>query len=168
MIKFLSRNIVRFVLIVLIQVLLVNNINISGYFTPYFYILFILLIPFETPGWVLLVSGFLLGLTIDAFVNTLGMHTAATVLAAFVRPYVLQVFSPRDGYEPGTFPRLYYFGFSWFLRYTIIIVFVHHLFLFYIEIFRLSNFFDTLLRVILSTLLTTFFIVLSQYFIFRK
>jgi hypothetical protein len=98
----------------------------------------------------------------------MGMHTAATVLIAFLRPYLLNLFAPRDGYEPDTYPRIYYYGFTWFLKYTLIIVFVHHFVLFYLEVFNLKDFFSTFLRVILSTLLSVSTIVLSQYFVFRK
>ena len=168
MIKLLGRNIIRFAILIMLQILVLNNIQISGYIIPYIYILFILLLPFETPGWLLLFSGFALGLSVDMFTNTMGMHTAATVFMAFLRPYVLQVIAPRDGYETGTFPRIYYFGFEWFLKYTLILVFSHHFILFYTEVFRFSEFFSTLLRVLASSLLSVVLIILSQYFIYRK
>jgi hypothetical protein len=126
------------------------------------------LLPFETPRWLLLLSGFLLGLSVDIFSNTLGLHASASVFMAFMRPYVLRVISPRDGYETGTFPRIFYYGLTWFLNYTIILVVMHHLFLFYFEVFRLSEFFRTLLRVVLSASFSVAFIVLSQYIIYRK
>lgn len=163
-----ARNIFRFIVVVLFQVLVMDNVMINGYMNPYIYLLFILLMPFETPRWLLLLSGFALGLTMDLFTGTLGMHTAATVLAAFVRPYLLGLLASRDGYEPETYPRIYYYGFLWFLKYTLILVLIHHLALFYLEVFQLKYFFSTLLRVILSSILSTSTIVLSQYFVFRK
>ncbi len=168
MIRIVGRNIIRFLVLVLLQVLVLDNVMLGGFLNPYIYILFILLMPFETPRWLLLVSGFLLGLSIDLFSNTLGLHASATVVIAFIRPWVLSIFAPRDGYEPDTFPRIHYYGFNWFLRYTLVLVFVHHLFLFYIEVFHFQEFLTTFLRVILSTILTTSTIILSQYFIFRK
>ncbi len=164
----LSRNIIRFVVVVLFQLLVMDNVMISGYMVPYVYVLFILLMPFETPRWLQLIAGFLLGLGIDIFEHTPGIHTAATVLMAFVRPYLLELLAPRDGYEPDTFPRIHYYGFLWFLKYTVILVALHHFALFYLEVFQLKEFLGTLLRVILSTLLSTSTIVLSQYFVFRK
>jgi rod shape-determining protein MreD len=166
--KVLEGNIVRFAILVLVQVLILNNIQVSDFIVPYFYVLFILLLPFETPKWLLLLSAFVLGLTIDLFMQTPGMHTAATVFMAFLRPKVLEMSAPRDGYEPGTYPRLYYYGFQWFLRYSVILVLAHHFVLFYIEVFRFSEFFSTLLRVLLSSLLSVILIMLSQYFIYRK
>ncbi len=163
-----ARNIFRFIVVILFQVLVMDNVMISGYMNPYIYLLFILLMPFETPRWILLLSGFALGLTMDLFTGTLGMHTAATVLVAFLRPYLLNLLASRDGYEPETFPRIHYYGFTWFLKYTLLLVLIHHLALFYLEVFQLKVFFSTLLRVILSSILSTSTIVLSQYFVFRK
>lgn len=168
MIKIIGRNIIRFIFLLLLQVWVLNNVQFSGYINPYMYVIFILLLPFETPKALVLILGFLLGLSIDMFTDTLGMHTAALVFTAFLRPYVLQVISPRDGYEPSSFPRVYYYGFFWFFKYTLILVFAHHLFLFTIEVFNFENFHLVLLRLLLSTLLSTTLIVLSQYVIFRK
>ncbi len=168
MIKVLPRNIARFIILVLVQVFIFNNIQFSGYINPYIYILFILLLPFETPKWMLLVTAAILGLTIDIFSDTLGMHTIATLFMAFLRPFVLNLISPRDGYESGTFPRVAYYGINWFTRYAAILIAAHHFVLFYIEIFRFGNFFSTFFRVILSTFFSLIFIVLSQYFVYRR
>ena len=164
----IARNIFRFIVVILFQVLVMDNVMINGYMIPYIYILFILLLPFETPRWMQLIAGFALGLTMDLFTGTAGMHTAATVLIAFARPYLLGLLAPRDGFEPETYPRIYYYGFTWFLKYTLLIVLLHHLALFYLEVFQLKDFFSTLFRVIMSTILSTSTIVLSQYFVFRK
>lgn len=168
MIQVFPRNILRFIILVLFQLLVLNNIQISGYINPYMYVLFILLMPFETPGWLLLTSAFLLGLVMDLFTYTPGMHTISTLFMAFLRPYVLRIIAPHDGYEPGSFPRVFYYGIDWFVKYAAILILFHHLVLFYIEVFRFTDFFATLLRVILSSLVSLVFIVLSQYVIFRK
>jgi len=164
----IARNIIRFLVVIFFQVLVMDNVMINGYMVPYIYLLFILLMPFETPLWIQLLSGFALGLSIDLFEHTLGIHTFATVLIAFFRPYLLNLLAPRDGYEPDTYPRIHYYGFIWFLKYTLIIVVIHHFALFYLEVFRLQDFLSTLLRVILSSFLSASAIVLSQYFVFRK
>jgi hypothetical protein len=104
----------------------------------------------------------------DIFSDTLGMHSIATVFMAFLRPYVLNIISPHDGYESGTFPRVSYYGLNWFTRYASILILAHHFVLFYIEIFRFGNFFSTFFRVILSTIFTLGFIVLSQFFVYRR
>ena len=87
------RNVIRFIFLVLFQVLILNNIQLSGYINPYFYVYFILLLPFETPRWVLLISAFILGFAIDAFTNTPGLNTAACVFMAFIRHFVIRAIS---------------------------------------------------------------------------
>lgn len=168
MIRALFKNIFSFILLVFLQVFVFNNIQFSEFINPYFYIIFIILMPFETPGWLLLLSSFFLGLFVDAFTQTLGMHAAACTLMAFIRPAVLKAFAPRDGYEPATLPRIYYYGFIWFLKYSVILILAHHFVLFYVEMFRFSDFFYTLFRVILSVLFSSTLIIVSQYFIFRR
>jgi rod shape-determining protein MreD len=125
--------------------------------------MFILLLPFEIPAWLLLIISFFTGLIIDLFSGTPGMHTSATLLAGFVRPFVLRIISPRDGYESGADPSMFVYGFRWFLTYTAIIVFIHHTALFYLEVFRLTDFFRTLARVLLSSLFSVTFILLLEY-----
>ena len=168
MIDRLPRNIFRFLALLLVQVLIFNNIEIGGYINPYIYILFIILLPFEAPAWITLSLAFLMGLLVDIFSETLGMHTSATVFMAFLRPYILSYFAPRDGYESGSYPRVFYYGLPWFIKYATLMVFAHHLFLFYVEMFKFQDFFVTLLRVILSTLFSSILIIISQYFVFRK
>jgi rod shape-determining protein MreD len=153
-----------FILLILSQVFLFNNIQFSGYVNPYVYIMFILLLPIELPAWLLLILSFLTGLVIDFFSGSLGMHASSSVLAGFVRPYVLQILSPRDGYEPGSEPSMIIYGFRWFFIYTLIIVLIHHTALFYLEVFRFTEFFRTLLRVLLSSLFSVTFILLIEYF----
>ena len=163
MINRILRYALIFVLLLLLQLLLFNNIQFSGYVNPYVYILFILLLPVEIPAWLLLIISFFTGLIIDLLTGTPGMHTAATVLAGFARPYVLRLFAPREGYETGAEPSMFVYGFKWFLLYTVFIVLIHHTLLFYLEVFRLSDFFNTFLRVLLSSLFSITFILLLEY-----
>jgi rod shape-determining protein MreD len=162
------RNIIRFFVLVLVQVLIIKNIELGRFINPFVYVLFIIVLPFETPKWLLLFASFILGITIDVFYDTAGMHAAACVLMAYVRPGVLKLFSPRDGYEFGTQPTIQYLGIPWFLSYAGILVVLHHFVLFYIEVFRLHEFFSTFFRVIVSSLFTLVLVVVSQYLFQRK
>lgn len=153
-----------FIILMLLQVVLLNNIQFSGFVNPYVYIMFILLLPVEIPSWLLLLVSFGTGMVLDLFSGSPGMHSSATVLAGFVRPYVLRVVSPRDGYESGSEPSMLNYGFRWFLAYTVLIVLVHHTALFYLEVFRFADFFRTMLRVLLSSLFTVTFIVLIEFY----
>lgn len=168
MITELIRNIIRFIVLVLVQVLVIKNIELGRFINPFIYVLFLIVLPFETPKWALLFIAFLLGITIDLFYDTAGMHAAACVFIGYIRPGVLKLFSPRDGYESGTQPTIQYLGVPWFLSYSAIIVVIHHLILFFMEIFRFSEFFSTLLRVIVSSIFTLILIVVSQYLFTRK
>lgn len=157
------KNIIRFIFLVLLQVIILNKINLGGYINPYLYVLFIILLPFETPIWLLLICGFLIGLTIDWFSNTLGMHAAATVLVAFFRPFVIRLLSAGDEFEGGIVPGIRDMGFRRFLTYSFIIIFLHHMTYFYIEIFKFNEFLSTFYRGLISTVFTLGLVILSQY-----
>jgi hypothetical protein len=161
------KNSIHFIVLVLLQVLIVQNIRLGSFAILFPYVLFILLLPFETPKHVVLLSSFFLGLTIDLFYDTAGMHAAVCTLIGFLRYYILKVLSPREGYEAGLTPNVDSMGPVWFITYSAIIIFIHHLFFFYIEIFRFSEFFRTLLRVILSTVGTFCFVYVLQFLFFK-
>ncbi len=163
MINSIARFSLIFIVLILLQILLFNNIQFSGYVNPYVYIMFILLLPVEIPSWLLLLISFATGIIIDIFSGTPGMHSSATVLAGFVRPYILRLISPRDGYQPGVNPSMVIYGFRCFLLYAGLIVLIHHTMLFYLEVFRFTDFFRTMLRVLLSSLFTITFILLLEF-----
>jgi hypothetical protein len=174
MIDQLNRYVFRFILVVLFQVLVLNNIQFSGYINPYFYIWYIMVLPFETPGWLVLVSAFFLGLGIDAFPqgisgngSTLGTHTAATVLIAFMRPTVLRWINPRDEYDAGTYPDSGSYGIVWFTAYALIMIGIHHFSLFFLEDLSFHDFFRTILRVILSGLFSLVIMLIWEGIRFR-
>jgi hypothetical protein len=111
---------------------------------------------------------FALGLSVDFFSNSLGIHAAACVFAAFFRPWVMSLITSRKEYEPGVEPSIADLGFQWFFMYSLILVSLHHLMLFLLEVFRFSDFFSTLGHSVLNTLFTVLFIILSQYIFYRK
>lgn len=168
MAKDLLKLLLILIALVFIQVFILNGMKINGYINPYVYVLFILILPFETPGWVLLVCAFILGLVIDSFMNTLGMHSSATLFMAFSRQFLLKIISFRNDNDSKGFLTLGNFGFVWTLRYVAILVFAHHFFLFFLESFSFSSFFPTMGRIILSSAFTIFFILLAQYMFARK
>lgn len=158
----------QFVLVILLQVLIFNNLNLGGYINAFPYIYFIVILPISIGRVQLLFIGFALGLIIDIFSNTGGIHAAASTLIAFYRPLYLKAQSPREGYELAALPHIKSFGITWFVPYAALLVFIHHLALFYLEIFRLSEFFHTLLKVVLSSLVTFFFLLLAEYLFVRN
>ena len=115
----------------------------------------------------MLLSAFLIGIAIDIFSNTMGIHAAATVFIAYIRPSVIKAISARDE-DISDSPGLHNNKFSWFLFYTSILVFIHHVILFYLQVFSFAGFFNTFFRVLISSIFSIFIIVLSQFIIFRK
>jgi rod shape-determining protein MreD len=164
MINEIIKNALRLLFLVLFQVLILNNVELSGYLNPFLYVLFILMLPFQTPDWLVLILAFLAGISVDMFSNTGGLHAAASVFMAFLRQPILKLISPREGYDPVQSPTIQQFGFGWFFSYAGILVFIHHLLLFYLEAFNFSHFGSTLLRVILSSIFTLALIFVSQFF----
>ena len=132
------------------------------------YILFIITLPFETPRWFILILGFILGLTIDFFSDTLGIHAASTTFLAFVVPIVWRLLSPHDGYELGENPQINIQGIKWFLRYVVVVSLIHNISFFFIEAFTMDFFFSTLWSALLNTLFTVVLIILSQLLIIKK
>ena len=152
------QNIIRFILLVLLQVLVLNNIQFLGYINPYLYILIILALPVQMPRWLSLILAFGLGLIIDAFANTIGMHAFATVLVAFLRSGIIKLFtSIEEGNNPT--PSFYSFGVSAYVKYVVVLVLIHHSTLLMLEAFSFVNFGITLTKIILSTAVTVLMIL---------
>lgn len=118
-------NFLRFIVLVFIQVFLLKNINVYNLSTPYLYILFILLLPFEVPNVLLFALAFILGITIDAFYDTPGLHAAACIVLAFVRILFISITVQKDGFDNEPEPTLSIMGFRWFLTYSIVLTHVH-------------------------------------------
>lgn len=162
------KNILRFCIIVLLQVLILNKITLrwwnepSGFpvFIPYVYPLFILLLPFETPVWALLIMGFILGVTVDTFMNTAGMHACATVLIAYLRTNVLSALLPRNLSEYGSQqPTIKSMGWMPFLVYSAFLIVLHHLVFFSVELWNFSNIGFLLLKVAAASVTSMLFII---------
>lgn len=158
--------IIRFVVLVLLQVLVINHIRLGGYVHPYIYMIFIMLLPFSTPKWQLLVLGFALGLTVDLFTGTLGLHAGATTLMAFCRSSIIKLVSGNQKFENITEPNLGQLGGIWFFRYALCMVFIHHLALFFLESFSFRLIGQVMLRILLSVPVSIFLIMMIL-FIFK-
>jgi len=156
-------NIFRFVALLLIQVLIMNKVDFYGFLNPYVYLLFILLLPFETPGWLLLLLAFGTGLTVDIFSGTLGLHAASSVFAAFMRPLIIKLVGEKPEYDVTTQPKLQQMGLKWFMTYAMLVTFSHQLFINLLDVMSLDEFWQTMLRVIVTTLFTFLFIMLFEY-----
>jgi rod shape-determining protein MreD len=161
--KLIIPNILRFLLVFILQVVIFNYTNFFGYINPYIYLYFILLIPFETPAGLVLILSFIAGFTQDMFVSTGGLHAAASTAIAFIRPLLLRTIVSKRDYESGLQPSVADLGWAWFVTYAGIAVFIHSLIIFYLDIFKFSYFFITLKRSLLHALATFFFIILFEF-----
>lgn len=161
-------NLLRFLALVFLQVFLLKNISLYNLSTPYPYILFILLLPFETPNLLLFAMAFLTGLIVDAFYDTPGLHAASCVLLALVRIIFISLTVQKEGFDNEPEPTLSLMGFRWFFTYTVVLTLFHHFFLFNLEVFRFSEIQYTLVRFLLSSIFTIFLMLISGFLFFRK
>lgn len=159
-------NIGRFIFLILFQGIILNDVNLmDGMAIPYLYVIVILMLPLETPRWLELIIGLVCGISMDMFTNTLGIHASACVMLAYARPLMLRAIAPRDGYEFGQWATIQSLGLTWYLKYAGLLIFVHHTWLFFLEVYSFKGFFDTFARVIFSTMFTLILAILSQYLI---
>ncbi len=156
-----------FVVTVLLQVLIFNQIHLGGFLNPFLYVLFILLLPLSTPRYLVLLLSFVLGMTIDWFSNSPGLHASASVLMGYMRSPVIGLITQKES-DQSDYPGLRQTGWGWFLTYSAILVLIHHFFLFFVEVFSFENFFRTLLRSFASSIFTLVIIILSQFIMFRE
>lgn len=162
----------RFILLLFVQVLVLNQIvlpaPLSGYLNPFLYVLFLLMLPVNMNKSFLLVVCFLCGLSVDMFSSTAGMHASACLVLGFARPALLNVIAPREGYETTLQLTLKGMGINNFLVYVMVMVLLHHTALYFIEAFSFVNFGHLLLRIISSSLATILLIVISQLIMSRS
>jgi rod shape-determining protein MreD len=156
-------NIFRFVLLLAVQIIVFNNMNFFGFVSPFPYILFIILYPVNGNKSGLLIASFLLGLVMDMFSNSGGIHAASCLALAFYRPYLFK-FSFGLSYEYQTVklndvltPERFSF--------ILLSVLIHHFVLFVLEAFQFSFFWDILLRTVLSTIFTIIICIIIIYLI---
>ena len=161
------RQVFFFIFLVLLQVLVLNNIAFSGYLNPYVYILFILLLPISMDRIYELLLAFVLGLCVDLFENSGGVHIAATLLLSFMRRPIMSLASQKRGqdFEEIVIEKL---PLTNQLIYFALAIFLHHFALFAIESFGFVNIGTVLVRTLVSGLFTGLFIILVQLWRLRK
>ncbi|MCC8096383.1 MAG: rod shape-determining protein MreD [Tannerellaceae bacterium] len=163
MINHILRGTIYFIILVLVQVLVLNNIHFFRVAIPFLYLYFILKLPVGTSRSLVVFLSFLTGLVIDIFSNTPGMHAAACTLTGFLREGIIELFMGKDLVED-VFPSYRTFGFGGFVKYIFTCVVLHHTALFMIESL---TFFDPLflaLRIVASVILTTLLICTIEAF----
>lgn len=166
----LVKNIIRFLLLILVQYYVLDKVHVHKMVTPYLYFLFILWLPFKMNRTVQMALAFALGFTLDSFRHQPGFHAAACVLIAYLRPFLINMLIPQQGadtnYEEpsvksmgGLFPYLVYAG---------LLTFIHHSWLFMLEAFQFGNFWYFFFKTILSTAISLALICIAELFFSRK
>ncbi|MFY9515663.1 MAG: rod shape-determining protein MreD [Dysgonamonadaceae bacterium] len=160
------REMVGFVVLVLLQTLVLNRISVFGVAVPILYIYFLIKLPKNRNLFYVVISGFLMGLIIDIFLNTPGMNAAATTIVATLRKPLMNIFFSKVEYED--FVPSIYTETGAFLRYSVVMVLLHQTLLFFIESFTFFNLTSTLIRIGASSVLTLILIIALDGLMYRK
>jgi hypothetical protein len=162
------RHIGRFMILTLLQILILNNLEIGWgiQFMPY--PLFLFLLPIEMGVIYTLLVAFGMGMLIDSLSNTYGLHTSALLAFAYLKPIIFRLFSPRDGYESSVENTISSLGIGWFLRVYGILLLIHHLWFFLMEIFKLNDLLFTLQKTGLSFFFSFLLSLILQFLLISK
>lgn len=166
----LIKNIMRFGLFILVQVFILDKIHLHQMVTPYIYFLFILWLPFRMGRTWQLIIAFIIGFTLDSFRHHPGFHTAACVLIAYLRPYLINLLIPQEGadsnYEEpsiksmgGLIPYLIFIG---------VLTLAHHSWLFLLEAWQFGNTWYFIMKTLLSTAVSLLLIIITELLFARK
>jgi hypothetical protein len=166
----LVKNIIRFILFILVQVYVLSQIPpLHQFITPYLYFLFILWLPFNIPRFSLLLVAFLLGLTLDYFLGTPGLHAAPCVLIAYLRPFLINILISQEGAELNyAEPSIKSMGFAPYSLYILVFTFIHHFYLVLIEWLQFGNFLYFIGKVTATTGVSLILIFITEMLFFRK
>lgn len=166
----LVKSILRFVMFLLLQVYVLDNIVLHKMVTPYLYFLFLLWLPFKINRSLLLCLGFALGYSLDSFRHQPGFHTAACVLVAYVRPFLVNILIPHDGAETNyEAPSIKSFGgIMPYMIFAGVLCFLHNAWLFLLEAWQFENAWYFISKTLLSTLISLMLIFVTELIFVRK
>ncbi len=164
------RNIIRFAVFILVQVYILNRIpHLHRFISPYIYFLFILWLPFSVSRQWLLVIGFFTGLTLDYFMVTPGLHAAACLLIAYVRPIMIALLTPKDSSEFNyREPSPKSMQWTPYLVYVVVLTLLHHTYMVFLEWLSTGNFLDFIIKVIATTGISLLLILTVELLFPRK
>ena len=165
----LIKNIIRFAFFILVQVFVLDNVHLHQMVTPYIYLLFILWLPFRMGRTWQLVIAFIVGFTLDSFRHHPGFHTAACVLIAYLRPFLINLLIPQEGadtnYEEPSIKSMG--GMLPYLVYTGVLTLIHHSWLFILEAWQFGDIWYFLVKTILSTTVSLVLIIITELLFVR-
>ncbi len=161
-------NLLRFIVLIALQVVLFKNIGYYNLASPFPYILILFLLPINTPNFLLYVFAFITGICVDAFYDSLGVHAAACVGLIWFRIFFHTITLDVDVRGTSETPSLGNMGLKWFLPYIAIGTLIHHLILIHVEYFSFANYLNTLLSILLSSIFTILLIMLISLLIYKR
>jgi rod shape-determining protein MreD len=164
------KNSIRFVLFLLIQIIILNEVPpLHQFITPYLYFIFLLWLPFGTSRLTLTVSGFLLGYCLDVFTNTPGLHAAAAALIGYVRPTILNLLLAQETSEEiNKEPSVGTMGWGPYLIYALLLTFIHHFYLVLLEWLQFGSFSYFIGKVFATTIMSVILILLVELIMNRR
>lgn len=168
MAKIIIYNILRFVVLLILQVAVLKNIGYYNMAVAFPYILIILLLPIGVPNLLIYILTFMTGLSIDAFYDSIGIHAAACVALAFFRIFFHKITIELDEQHSLNTPSWGVMGFKWYSTYISLGILVHHICLFLVEVFSFDNFIQTLLSVAFSSIFTLIIIFTISLLTYSK
>lgn len=166
----LVKYIIRFALFILVQVFVLDKIHLHQMVTPYIYFLFLIWLPFNMGRTQQMLIAFLLGFTLDSFRHQPGFHTAACVLIAYIRPFLINILIPQEGadtnYDEPSFTSMG--GILPYMIFISVLTFIHHAWLFFLEAWQFGNIWYFLVKTLLSTVLSLLLIIITEMLFVRK
>ncbi len=166
----LIKNIFRFILFIGMQVFILNQIPpLHQFIVPYLYFLFILWLPFNLARFPLLIIAFVFGLTLDYFTGTMGLHAAASVLIAYVKPFLLNLLIPQETTEQSYIePSISSMGWAPYSLYVVLLTFIHHFYLVLLEWLQFGDFVYFLGKVTATTGISLLLIFVTEMLFSRN
>lgn len=167
----MSRNLLillfTFLALAIIQILLLKYFVLFGVGFCFLYLFALLLLPIDIGFFSAMLLGLLLGLTIDLFYSTIGVHAAASVFVMFIRPYWMSMNKPRSGYEVNDLPTIANYGLAWYVTYSLPLIAIHSFSVFMLEsggqLINLS-----LIKMLASSVISLVFMLAIQYLFYSK
>lgn len=157
-----------FFIYLLVQVLLLKNLVIFGVAFCFLYVLYLLLLPLEINIITMLFISFVLGMSVDIFYDTMGIHTASLLVIGFIRNQWIKVLTPTGGYDEDLQPSFLNMGFGWFLTYSLPLFIIHHLIFFSIEYLGTDLFIPVVQKTVFSVIFVFIISIIVQLLFYRR
>jgi len=166
----LVKNIIRFILFILVQVFVLHQVpSLHKFITPYLYYLFIIWLPFSMGRSALMLLAFVFGLSLDYFLKTPGLHAAACVLVAYVRPFLINMLIRQEGDEQNyASPSITSMGWAPYFMMVFILTLLHHGYLVFLEWMQFGSFLYFLGKVLATTGISMLLVLITELLFFRK